>query len=556
MNKKSLLLYYMNKHKMTFCLVVFFTALQALFGACFAIFFERFIDYANTVTALGFDSDEFVKKVIYLLIYIIVYVFINFMRRILRSELIVQTDYDIKRDFFQTILSKDVQEYHIKETGFYLSRFTEDIPTIINDYILEFFNLVLYLCQSVFTVIVAFYINWIIASIYMVLSFVIIVYTSLFEKKFKDLRMEMSSRNAEYLTGLKMYLEGYDYIKLQRAEEIFLRSFENKINVLNKTKKQWWLLDSYYSPGNAFLTLLLTFASIVFATFFYVNGVFSIGLLTASIYLSTEIFNPISNLFEQITYLKGNKQIADTVFGELLNVKRDAGNALEEVQDCLLENVSVKYPGSDQYILQQVNVRFPIGKKYLVVGSSGIGKSTLLKLLSGQIDYEGNIFLNQQELRTIDKRNLYQRIGYMPQSGFIFTDTIKNNIDVCRKHSDEDVYSIAEKVQLESFVKSKGMDSIVSEEILEVSGGEKQRLCLARVLISMPEILLLDEVTAALDAETSYQIETLITSLDMTLFYVCHKLSPDIVSRFDYVVTFEDKNIIIKDSSQYVSSRY
>ncbi len=555
MFKKNLLLHYANNHKIFFCLTILFTALQALFGACFAIFFEKFIDYAATINTFVFSQIDFQNKIIYLLLYIIIYVFVNFMRRILRSELIVHIDYDVKCDYFKAILNNDLLSYHKKETGFYLSRFVEDIPTILNDYILEFFNLILYLCQSIFTVLVAFYINWIIASIYVVLSFVIIIYTSLFEKKFKQLRMEMSSKNAEYISALKMYLEGYDYIKFQNAENIFLESFENKVKLVNKTKKKWYVLDSYYSPGNAFLTLLLTFASIVLATFFYIKGIFTTGLLTASIYLSTEIFNPISNLFEQITYLKGNKQIANTVFNEMITLTQvTTSDKLSEIHECLLSNVSLKYPGSENYLIKQTNVSFFGGKKYLIIGNSGVGKSTLLKLLSGQLDYDGNIFFNNKELKSIDKKTLYKKLGYMPQNSFIFTDTIRNNIDICHTHSDDEIYSIAKMVQLEPFVMSKGLDSIISEEILEVSGGEKQRLCLARVLINMPKVLLLDEVTASLDTKTSYQIEMLITSLDLTLFYVSHKLSQNLINRFDYIVTIENKKIIVKDSDEYVMS--
>ncbi|HKL73225.1 MAG TPA: ABC transporter ATP-binding protein [Candidatus Onthovivens sp.] len=538
--------YYLFKNKRISFLVILFTLLQALFGAGFAVIFEKFIDYATRSDQESFITQDFIIIAVLLLVYIILFTLINFLRRYFRAGAIVQIDRNVKTDYFNKLFELDLMNYQKTDTGHYLSRFTEDLPTIISEYIIEFFNLLLYIFQAIFTIAVAFYINWIIAIVFLVLSFTIVIYTSFFEKKFKTIREDISKRNSEYLIDLKSFLNGFDSIKLQKAEAVFLNKYDSKLKPVNKAKKKWWLLEAIYSPGTAFLTLSLTFASIVLATFFYIEGMITIGLLTAAIYLSTQIFNPISNIFEQITYLKANKSLSELIFDEISYDNSNQIKLDKKIKTISLKNTSLKYENAQEYILEDLNLNITMGKKYLLIGKSGIGKSTFLKLLIGKLNYEGSIEVNSIELSKIDKSSLFDQVSYVSQNPYIFNDTILNNVDMMGIHSLSEVQSVIEKVNLKDFVEKKGINTYISEEISEISGGEKQRICLARALINKPQILLLDEVTASLDKETSLEIEKLITNLDMTLFYVCHKISDQVLKEFDYVIDFNEKNLTIK----------
>ena len=539
--------YYLGKSKTSTFLVILFAILQGLFGAGFAIVFEKFIDYAINIEKTSFAIKEFLLVALLLLVYILIYNLVDFLRRMFRANLIVQINKAVKTNYFSKLFSLDLVKYHEKDTGYYLSRFTQDLQTIINEYLIEFFNLLLYIFQSVFTIAVAFYINYLIAIVFLALSFLIIVYTMVFEKKFKKLREEASKRNAEYIIHLKSYLNGFDNIKLHKAEEVFLKKYETKLKPTNDTKRKWWILEAVYSPMNAFLTLSLTFVSIVFSTLFYIKGIFTIGLLTGAIYLSSQIFNPVANIFEQLTYLKANKDLAKVVFREISCDDASKLKLGEKIDTFKLERVSFKYENSEEYLLKDFNFEISKGKKYLIVGKSGAGKSTFLKLLIGKLNYEGSIKINSFELSEIDKSSLYSLVGYVSQTPFIFNDTILNNIDLVGKHALSEVEEVIRKVNLKEFVSQKGIDAYISEEIMEVSGGEKQRICLARTLLNKPEVLLLDEVTASLDKDTAFEIEKLVTTLDMTVLYVCHKVSEKILNVFDYLVEFTGNEVIVKE---------
>ena len=543
--------YYLGKSKASTFLVILFAILQGLFGAGFAIVFEKFIDYAVNIEKTSFAIKEFLLVSLILLGYILIYNLVDFLRRTFRANLIVQINKAVKTSYFSKLFSLDLIKYHEKDTGHYLSRFTQDVQTIINEYLIEFFNLLLYIFQSVFTIAVAFYINYLIAIVFLALSFLIIVYTMVFEKKFKRLREEASKRNAEYIIYLKSYLNGFDNIKLHKAEEAFLKKYETKLKPTNDTKRKWWILEAVYSPINAFLTLSLTFVSIVFSTLFYIKGIFTIGLLTGAIYLSSQIFNPISNIFEQLTYLKANKDLAKIVFSEISSDNSQKLKLENKIDTFKLESVSFKYENSEEYLLRDFNFEINKGKKYLIVGKSGAGKSTFLKLLIGKLNYEGSIKINSLDLSEIDKSSLYSLVGYVSQTPFIFNDTILNNIDMVGKHTLSEVEEVIRKVNLEEFVSQKGIDAYISEEITEVSGGEKQRICLARALVNKPEVLLLDEVTASLDKDTAFEIEKLITTLDITVLYVCHKISEKILNAFDYLVEFTGGEVTVKELKKH-----
>lgn len=182
----------------------------------------------------------FILSIIFLFVYILIYIMSNFFRRYFRTKLIIKIDKEVKSDYLKLLLSKEISDYNLYDSGYYLSRITSDIPTLINDYIFDFFNLILYIFQSIFTIIVALYINWLIALIFIILSFVIIIYTTLFEKKFANLKSMISKKNIDYVTNLKYILEGYNIIKNNMAEENVKCKYKKTLDEGNRFKGKWW----------------------------------------------------------------------------------------------------------------------------------------------------------------------------------------------------------------------------------------------------------------------------------------------------------------------------
>lgn len=536
---------YLFKNRVLFIITICFTILQGILSAGFALIFEMFIDSSLNLNNVLNDSKKFIFQALILFLYILLYSMTNFLRRLFRSKMIVQIDQMVRTDYFNKIMHLSKKTFLKRDTGHYISRLTNDLNVIIHDYLIEFFNILLYIVQTIFSIVVAVYINWIIAIVFFILSSIIIIYTSLFEKKFSNLRILMSNENSKYLAKLKSYLSGYIDIKTNNAEDKFSEMYSENLNSINKIRYGWWRLDAIYSPGNSLLTLLLSYFAIVLSTYFFINESFSIGLLTATVYLSSQIFNPISNTFEQLVLLRSNRKLVETVYSEFSESIETNKTDITTFNKISLNDVSFSY--GNIHVFKNINLEVVKGKKYIIIGDSGIGKSTMLKLLNNQLDYEGEIILNDLSLSRISDKSLNNLIAYVQQDSYIFNGSIRQNIDLLGIYSDNQINHICKQTNLDNFIKSRNLETLISEEVSQISGGEKQKICLARALISNPEVLLLDEITSSLDVNSTREIESILIGLDKTVLYICHKYTESLISHFDYIIRIKNYQIELEE---------
>lgn len=192
-------------------------------------------------------------------------------------------------------------------------------------------------------------------------------------------------------------------------------------------------------------------------------------------------------------------------------------------------------------VLRNLSFRFRTGKHYAVIGKSGCGKSTLLSLLLGHYpNYSGSIRYDGVELRELTREYLGNTVAYVSQDTFLFQDTIQNNITLYHEeYTPQEIEAVLEQAGLKELVDSlpEGLSAMVEENGKNFSGGEKQRLSLARALLRKSRVLLLDEFTANLDKETAEKIEAQVMGLkDCLIITVTHRLTPDMLSRYDGIL--------------------
>lgn len=192
-------------------------------------------------------------------------------------------------------------------------------------------------------------------------------------------------------------------------------------------------------------------------------------------------------------------------------------------------------------VLRNLSFRFRTGKHYAVIGKSGCGKSTLLSLLLGYYpNYSGSIRYDGVELRELTREYLGNTVAYVSQDTFLFQDTIQNNITLYHEeYTPQEIEAALEQAGLKELVDSlpEGLSAMVEENGKNFSGGEKQRLSLARALLRKSRVLLLDEFTANLDKETAEKIEAQVMGLkDCLIITVTHRLTPDMLSRYDGIL--------------------
>ena len=217
------------------------------------------------------------------------------------------------------------------------------------------------------------------------------------------------------------------------------------------------------------------------------------------------------------------------------------------------------------YRLQDVDLRFDAGRSYAIVGASGSGKSTLLHLLmASRADYSGSILYDNTELRTIAPDSLYELVSVIQQNVFIFNASIRDNITMFSPFPDEAVEQAIALSGLSELLAQRGEDYLCGENGKNLSGGEKQRISIARSLLKQSKVLLVDEATAALDAETAHRVTQSILSLpELTRIVVTHDLDRTTLEQFDEIIVLKNGRIteqgtfdVLMDRREYFYSLF
>jgi ATP-binding cassette subfamily B multidrug efflux pump len=217
-----------------------------------------------------------------------------------------------------------------------------------------------------------------------------------------------------------------------------------------------------------------------------------------------------------------------------------------DLKEIALNNVSFKYFKDTPLVVDRVSVKIPFGKKIGLAGTVGSGKTTIVKLLMRTVDpIFGKVMINKYDATNIPLNQLRNILGYVPQEPSLFSDTIKNNILFGREHSPERLKNAVKHAQLENFVKQqpKGLDEIIGERGLKLSGGEKQRIAIARAIYGQPKMLIFDDATSNLDAETEKElVNQLSQSLNVAVLIISHRLS--ILSICDYIYVLDAGRVV------------
>lgn len=210
-----------------------------------------------------------------------------------------------------------------------------------------------------------------------------------------------------------------------------------------------------------------------------------------------------------------------------------------------IRNLSFSYHSSKQ-ILKNISANFKLGEKYAIVGTSGSGKTTLLNLLmKSSDDYTGKILFDGVELKDISYDSLLNIVSVIHQNVFVFNDSIYNNITLYKEVSDTEFDFVVQRSGLSQLIDYHGKDFSCGANGMNLSGGEKQRISIARALLRNTPILLLDEATSSLDEKNTYGIMNSIFDMsDVTALVVTHRLDESILKKYNKIFVLNHGNIV------------
>ena len=472
----------------------------------------------------------------------LVYFVVNRVKQITSIRLSISVD---------KFLSKKVVDKLFKNKfEFYLNRTSSDIQyrlvllknlkTIISDIIIQTF-----LDIGSMVVILIYIMN--LQPLYAVfLAFITLLVLSM--SRFMREKM-LLYKNKELATDSKLQVFQYD---------IFRAIFDVKVLGLSSKKHRSWhrYYEDYiksHEKNQRFITLyqnILAYITLYVPIFIPILGIWISGLAH-----SNQVGTIISLQSITGTYISGLISIA-----QLSDNITTAKSYLIRIDDILLQedeavrnrtidfkgnirvnNLSFVYPGAEDKTLDDISFSINEGESVAIVGESGSGKSTLFYILLGAYDnYEGDIYFEGLDLKILNKDALREQIGVVPQDALLFNGSIKENLIEDFEVADNDIYDALKKVTLLDFVYSlpMGINTVVSENGFNFSGGQRQRLALARAILNQKSMLFLDEATSALDNITEHQIVEYLSEDSKTKIVIAHRLS---------TIKNSDKIIVLKD---------
>lgn len=271
------------------------------------------------------------------------------------------------------------------------------------------------------------------------------------------------------------------------------------------------------------------------------------GVLIVFVQLMNFIIEPIASVPGILAGRRAALALIDKLARALENNVRDEGRAIPAALETGIEikDLSFSYD-KDAPTLSGINMRFEKGKSYAIVGASGSGKSTMLNLLmAAHSDYKGDIRYDGAELRGIDASSLYDMVSLVQQDVFVFNASIRDNITMFCDFPREKTDRAIKLSGLSELIREKGEDYLCGENGAGLSGGEKQRISIARSLIRETPVLLVDEATAALDKETAFRVSDAILNLEgLTRIVVTHALDARLMARYDAILTLKAGRLI------------
>ena len=452
-----------------------------------------------------------------------------------------------KEYIFQELTKKNISAFSKENTATYVSALTNDIPTIEQGYLQNIFSLISSLTTFCGAIALMLWNSPQLTLASIGLALLPLLASILTGNRMAKAEKRISDENEIYTSTLADCLGGFSVIKSFQAEAQMLRLFKDHLKKLAdaqcRRQKMQILVQAFASVAG----IIAQLGIFIFGAYLAISGKgITAGTTLIFVQLMNYVLEPIQTIPTCIANWKAAKALVEKVAALLRSNIRE---------DCELEPVTLKngirvnhlsfgYEPEKQ-VLQTVDVTFELGKKYAIVGASGSGKSTLLNLLTASHpSYEGTILFDDQELRNISSKSLYHMISVIQQNVFIFNASILDNITMFADFPREDIEQAIALSGLSNLIQERGETYLCGENGSGLSGGEKQRISIARSLLKQSQVLLVDEATSALDAATAYQIMTSILALEhITRIVVTHSLDAALLKQYDKIIVLKNGSV-------------
>lgn len=472
------------------------------------------------------------------------YSLIFYWTKLLKTFLVTRFRLDTKQEMFRSVMNVTADDFNTMEPGDYIAAFSNDITLLETRYfqsVLEFFEYIItiFIVGGVF-----FSLDITLAATVACFGAIGSIISILLAKYTRKKNEKYINSFYQFTQGIKELFSSFRTIKNYNITTQIQERFE----VMNKTTEDKkyeadFALEFVNSISAAFSGFLM-FSVIGIGIVKVLQGDISMGIVITAYNFASDLSAPLQNCLHKINEIRSVKTIVDKIndfnkkSNNNLNVLSKNNVETEDSGELIYKNVS--FVINNKTVLEDFSFTFEKGKKYLIIGKNGAGKSTMFKLLKRIYDnYNGKIIIGQTDIKSMSYETIGKYISYLNEDVNVYSTSVKENIRLFRDVDDAIIDSAIEIAQVKL-----DLDRVIRDNGSNISSGEKRRIEIARTLVQNTPIIVFDEVISTLDIETAYEIEKLALSLSSTVIFISHNFSGKLVNEYDEVILLENGRLV------------
>lgn len=540
---------YINPYKHYLILALIFSIITVAFTLLAPILMGNGIDLIISKGNVDFAG---LKTIILKIVAVIVITAIaQWLMNLCTNKITFYTVRDIRLDAFAKLEKVPISYVDNSSQGDLISRIVTDIDLVSDGLLMGFTQLFSGIITIFATIGFMISINLTITLIVVIITPLSFFVASFIAKRTFNMFQAQSIKRGEMTSHINEMITGQKIVKAYSHEDESKAQFEKINSELEVVGVKALFFSSITNPATRFINGLVYSGVGIFGAISAISGHISVGQLSAFLTYANQYTKPFNEISSVITELQSAFASAKRVF-EIIEADEEQCDEnllpLEKVDGTLnLEDVSFSYL-ADRPLIEDLNLDVRKGERIAIVGPTGCGKTTLINLLMRFYDVtDGNIKISGKSIKDITRRSLRQSFGMVLQETWLSKGTIKENIAFGKSDAtDEEIISAAENAHAHSFIQRlpQGYDTMVSDDNENLSSGQKQLLCIARVMLTLPPMLILDEATSNIDTRTEKQIQSAFEKMlkGRTSFIVAHRLST--IKNADCILVMDKGHII------------
>lgn len=547
---------YAGKYRFLIVVSMTLAVVTALLSLYVPILAGRAIDHV--VGRGNVDFDKVVKILLNMVVSVLLISVCQWIMNMANNKITFAVVRDVRTEAFGRLQKLPFEYLDTKQTGDIVSRIISDVDLFSDGLLMGFTQLFTGIVTIVGTLIFMFYLNYKIALVVVVLTpLSLFVAKFVADRSFKLFKAQSVARS-DQTSFVDEMVGNLSVVKAFAHEDENMDIFGEINDRLEVASIKATFISSLTNPSTRFINNLVYAAVALFGALSCIAGGMTVGGLTIFLSYANQYTKPFNEISGVVTELQNALACAERVFALIEEQKEtpDKESAPDNLNldgDVLISDVSFSYDKSKK-LIENLNLDIKKGQRVAIVGPTGSGKTTLINLLMRFYDVDkGSIKVDGFDIRDIKRADLRENFGMVLQETWLRNGTIKDNITLGREgFTDEDIIAAAKASHAHSFIKRlpNGYDTVISENGGNLSQGQKQLLCITRVMLHIPPMLILDEATSSIDTNTEIRIQKAFNKMmqGRTSFIVAHRLST--IKEADVILVMKDGHIIEQGNHQ------